>query len=346
MLAVRKLSPGPGNIGVSDFEVPSSPGGDEVIVRVLAAGICGTDLLIYKWGDFAKRMRLPTVLGHEVCGIVEDVGPLVRSVKVGDRVSVESHLPCGSCYTCHRGWSHVCPYTRYPGVDFDGGFAPLVKLPEKILWRVPDSISDRDAAMMEPFGIAVHASTEGCGVAGLSVVVCGCGPIGLMNVAAAKALGAATVIAVDVNPYRLEAASKLGADATINTSLRELKSGLPAQLASRGIDVAIDYSGNPAALASLSDVLTPGGELRLLGVPPAGCELPLDKWVMKGLVVRGVHGRRLFETWERATDLLVSRKVTLDGLVSHQLPLEEAEHGFELALEGQSLKVLLCPNES
>tara|TARA_A100001391_G_scaffold163149_2_gene122574 strand:- start:5259 stop:6134 length:876 start_codon:yes stop_codon:yes gene_type:complete len=289
-------------------------------------------------------MQLPTILGHEVCGIVEDVGSQVHSLKVGDRVSVESHQPCGSCYTCHRGWSHVCPNTRYPGVDFDGGFAPLVKLPERILWKVADEISDSSAAMMEPFGIAVHASTEGCGVSGLSVIVCGCGPIGLMNVAAAKALGATCVIAVDVNDYRLDAASKMGADVTINTSLNELKESLPSRFAKRGIDVAIDYSGSPSALAGLSDVLTPGGELRLLGVPPTGCDLSLDKWVMKGLIVRGLHGRRLFETWERATELLVDRKVSLDGLVSHDLPLKDAQHGFDLALKGQALKILLRPD--
>lgn len=346
MLAIRKITPGHGGLSVDDVPAPTEVHGSNVLLKVEAAGICGTDLLIYKWGDFAKRMKLPTVLGHEVSGVIEQVGPDVKGLKPGMRVSLESHLPCGVCYTCRRGWSHVCPHTRYPGVDFDGGFASFVVVPESVCWPVPREISPLQAAMMEPFGLAVHASLEGSGVSGLNVLVSGCGPIGLMNIAAAKALGANKVIATDVHPLRLTAAASMGADECINASDENVHETVRSLLGERGVDVAIDYSGQSTALKSLIQSITHGGELRLMGVPSHDISLNLEEWLFKGLVVRGLHGRRLFETWERSTSLLATGRVDLSSLVSHRLPLSAAQDAFEMALNGQSLKILFEPNGS
>ncbi len=344
MLAIQKLSPGYGQVAAALVDRPAPPEGDEVRLRVEAAGICGTDLLIYKWGAFAQRMRPPTILGHEVSGIVLETGPAVRRLRPGMRVSVESHLPCGNCYTCHRGWSHVCPHTLYPGIDFNGGFASEVLLPERVLWPVPEDVPAEAAAMMEPFGIAVHASLEGSGVSGLNVLISGCGPIGLMNVAVARALGAARVIAVDVNGYRLRSAEGMGATHMIEPGRDNLVETVRRLCGGRGVDVAIDYSANAGALDAIGEAVTPGGEIRLLGVAEGTVGVNLERWVLKGLIVRGLHGRRLFESWERSTELLRSGRVDLAPLVSHRLPLQAAEEGFALALKGEALKILFEPN--
>jgi len=343
MLALRKTAPVLGGLALERVAVPPPPGPGQVLLRVLATGICGTDIHIYKWGSFAHRMRLPTVLGHEICGTVEAVGSGVTRVAPGGRVSVESHLPCGRCYTCNRGWAHVCPNTQYPGVDFDGGFASYVLLPETILWPLPDRIPDTAAAMMEPFGIAVHASMEGTGVAGQNVLIAGCGPIGLMNVAAARALGANRIIATDINPIRLRAALEMGADRAVDASADDPRRTVDDLTRGRGVDVVIEYSGQQTSLRLASELLTPGGELRLLGVPEEEVALDLTRWLLKGLVVRNLHGRRLFSSWEQATNLLLDRRVDIGPLVSHRLPLDQAVAGFDAVLTGQTLKVLLEP---
>ncbi|WP_367890533.1 zinc-binding dehydrogenase [Geopseudomonas aromaticivorans] len=211
---------------------------------------------------------------------------------------------------------------------------------------MPQEVSPLQAAMMEPFGLAVHASLEGSGVSGLNVLISGCGPIGLMNVAAAKALGASKVIATDVHPLRLSAAAQLGADVCIDATDESVHDTVCSLLGERGVDVAIDYSGQAAALTATIKSITHGGELRLMGVPSHGISLNLEEWLFKGLVVRGLHGRRLFETWERSTSLLATGRVDLSSLVSHRLPLTATEDAFEMAISGQSLKILFEPNGS
>nr|ART37289.1 D537 [uncultured bacterium] len=197
---------------------------------------------------------------------------------------------------------------------------------------------------MEPFGLAVHASMEGSGVSGLNVLVSGCGPIGLMNIAAARALGASKVIATDVHPLRLAAAARMGADECVNAADDSVYETVRSLLGERGVDVAIDYSGQASALKALIQSITQGGELRLMGVPSQEISLNLEEWLFKGLVVRGLHGRRLFETWERSTTLLANGRVDLSSLVSHRVALSDAQDAFEMALNGKSLKILFEPN--
>lgn len=217
-------------------------------------------------------------------------------------------------------------------------------LPEQVLFPVPGDVGPLQAAMMEPFGIAVHASQEGSGVSGLNVLISGCGPIGLMNVAVAKALGANRIVALDINPLRLRAAETMGADVTIDVSKGSAAHAVTQLTRGRGMDVAIDYSAQAGSIDALEPLITHGGELRLLGVPSEPVPVNLDRWLFKGLVVRSLHGRRLFSSWETATRLLIDGHVDLLPLVSHRLPISDALKGFDAALRGDALKVIFEPN--
>src|SRR5690606_13452313 len=215
MLALRKVEAGAGGLAVQSCE-PRLPGGGGVMLTVHAAGVCGTDMQIYRGqGSFAQRVKLPTTLGHESCGTIVQLGEGVTRLKEGDLVSLESHIPCWQCAACRTGRAHVCAHTRYPGIDIDGTYAEYVTVPASIVWVNPADADRETAALLEPLGIAVHATLEGSGVAGRTVVVNGCGPIGLMNVAVARHFGAHRVVAVDPNPRRLGVAEAMGADALI-----------------------------------------------------------------------------------------------------------------------------------
>jgi threonine 3-dehydrogenase len=343
MLALQKIAPGVAGIAVGDVAVPK-PGPGEVRIRVEAAGICGTDLHIYNWAPLAHTMTLPVVLGHEMAGVVDAVGPGAMRVEPGDRVCVESHLPCGSCYACLMERAEVCERTRYPGIHFDGGFARYCVVPEKIVWVTDPAIPFDIAVLFEPFGIAVHASLAGTGVSGATVVISGCGPIGLMNVAAAKALGAHRVIATDVRAHRLEAAAAMGADVLVQAADDDAAGQLRRASRGHGPDVVIDYSGAAVALDRAIDVVANGGEVRLLAAPSAPVALALDRVLHKGVTLRGLHGRKLFSTWVHASNLIRDGRVDLRPVISHVLPLEESIEGFAAALDGRSLKVLLLPS--
>lgn len=343
MLALRKVAPGPGGLALDDV-TRRDPGPGEVAVAVDAAGICGTDMHIYRGAPFAARMQLPTVLGHEIAGRVEALGAGVTGLRVGERVAVESHIPCGQCRICRTHRAHICPHTRYPGVDIDGGFAALAVLPAEIVIPLPAGIEPRIAALFEPFGIAVHASLEGSGVAGRHVLISGCGPIGLLNVIAARALGARRITATDINPRRLAAAVAAGADEAIDMSARTLAEVSNDVTGGAGFEVMIEYSGAASVLEQAAGCVEPGGELRILGVPEGGANVPFEQWLMRGLVVRGIHGRRLHETWDVAVELVHGGRVDLAPVISHELPLADGLHGFGLIERGEALKVLLDPS--
>jgi threonine 3-dehydrogenase len=346
MLALRKIHPGIGGLSLDEVALPSAPGFGEARIRVSATGVCGTDLAIYNWLPFLRNMTLPVVLGHEISGIVESVGPGVTRVKPGDLVAVESHIPCGRCYTCLRGFAHVCPQTRYPGIHIDGGFARFAVLPEQILYSVDPGLPHEIAAMFEPFGVAVHAVMEGSGVSGLNVVIAGCGPIGLMAVMAARALGANRIIVSDKNTMRLAQAKQFGADEAVDVSEQDARAAILKATDGNGPDVFIDFSAAHASLELATDVVTPGGEIRLAAAPGSAMPLDVEKWLHRGVTIRGLHGRRLFASWIHATRLVQSRHVDLRPLISHILPLRDAPRGFEEALAGRSLKVLIQPDDA
>jgi threonine 3-dehydrogenase len=342
MLALRKIERAVDGLSLDEIEAPGPPPPGHAKIRVAKAGICGTDLAIFNWVPFLRHMKVPVVLGHEISGIVEAVGQGVSRVKVGDCVSVESHIPCGTCYNCLRGFTHVCENTRYPGVHIDGGFAAYTNLPEQILWVVDRDVPADIAAMFEPFGIAVHAAMDGVGVSGMNIVIAGCGPIGLMTIMASRALGANTIIATDRNAMRLGEAAKYGADVCINVDAGDLKTQINQALPN-GPDVFIDFSAAAESIQAASDVVAGGGEIRLMAAPAGMIELNIERWLHRGLTVRGLHGRRLFATWVHAMRLVKDRRVDLKPLISHVLPLNEARYGFREALAGRAVKILIDP---
>ncbi|MGE0113274.1 MAG: alcohol dehydrogenase catalytic domain-containing protein [Steroidobacteraceae bacterium] len=318
-------------------------GPGEICIEIAYGGICGTDLHLYHWSPFMRYARLPVVLGHELAGRVVEIGAGVTRAAVGDRVTVDSHIPCGRCYACLNEAAHVCENTRYPGIHINGGFASHVVLPERIVWKLHDSLPDEIGTIMEPFGIAVHASTAATGVAGQNVVISGCGPIGLMNVAVARALGANRVIALDVNALRLQAAERLGADAILNPADIDAVKEIRQMTRGSGTDVFVEYSGVASSLALAGEALAYGGQLRLLAVPENAGNTDFSKWVMKGLTIQGLHGRRFFSTWLLATKLLIDRKLDIRPVISDIVPLKQAPAAFEAAAAGQALKILISP---
>jgi threonine 3-dehydrogenase len=311
MRAICKIEPAEGGIGFRDVE-PRQPGSGEILIRVAAAGICGTDMQIYNWAPrMARRMKLPRVLGHEASGVVEAVGAGVDGLSPGDHVSLESHIYCGVCRPCRLGRAHLCTETTYPGIDIEGVFAEYVTVQARIAWRNPADLAHETAAMLEPFGIAVHACLEGEGVSGLSVLVNGCGPIGLMAVAAARALGARQVIACDLNPLRLAVAEKMGADRAVDAGNEDLAKIVNDMTSGEGVDVGIEFSGSEGGFKAVFEALAKGGDFRLVGAPPAAIPVDFTWWLLKCPTMHNIHGRRIWDTWQRSTELVASGAVDL-----------------------------------
>lgn len=346
MLALVKTKPERGGVELLDGLLVPEPGPGEIRLRVGAAGLCGTDLHIYHWVSWTReKVPLPMILGHEVAGTVDRVGPGVTHVNEGDLVSLESHLSCGTCYPCRNGKLHLCSSTDYPGVTMPGGFAEWLVVPARIAWVHSKRLPIEVAAMFEPFGIAVHAVLEGSGVAGRDVVVSGCGPIGLMAVGAAKALGASTVVATDVNPLRLAMAHRFGADRVVDASKEDPVVAARELSGDRGADVVVECTGVEPALRSSLEALAPGGEMRLVGVPADPVPVDLAAWILKGITVRAIHGRKIFESWEQASRLVESGKIDLAPLVSHRFPLRRGLEAFEILERGAGVKVVIVPGE-
>ncbi len=345
MRALCKVEPEQGGIGFREVE-PRAPEADEMLIRVAAAGICGTDMQIYDWAPrMARRMTLPRVLGHEASGVVEALGAGVGGFSPGDHVSLESHIFCGVCRPCRLGRAHLCTDTRYPGIDIEGAFAEFITVPARIAWRNPPDLAHETAAMLEPFGIAVHACLAGVGVSGMTVLVNGCGPIGLMAVAAARALGARRIVACDLNPLRLGVAERMGADRTVDAEAEELAKIVDDMTSGEGVDVGIEFSGSEAGFQAVFECLAKGGDFRLVGAPPAAIPVDFTWWLLKCPTMHNIHGRRIWDTWQRATELVTTGAVDLAPIRSHVLPLSEGLRGFELIRAGEAVKPLLIPGE-
>ncbi|MDI3469826.1 MAG: L-threonine 3-dehydrogenase [Pseudolabrys sp.] len=344
MLALSKVTQGENGLALVDHAEPQiGPG--QVLIRIEASGICGTDIQIYKWAPrMARRMTLPRVLGHEGSGVVVGVGQGVNRVKVGDHVSLESHIFCGECHQCKTDRAHLCVNTRYPGVDIDGCFARYVVVPEQIAWVHPEPIPFEQAAIFEPFGIAMHVCNEGRGVASLPVLVSGCGPIGLMAVATARALGARKVIAVDPIAIRRRAAIELGADAALDPTTHDIVAEVKALTAGQGVEVAIEFSGTEPGFRTALDCVTKGGEFRLVGAPALPIEIDLTRWLLQCPTIYNIHGRRIWRSWDQLWALFKSGKIDLRPVISHVLPLSEGITGFDLIRKGEALKPILIPS--
>lgn len=321
------------------------PGEGEALLKVISAAICGTDLHVYQWNEWARKnvRQIPMIMGHEFVGtVVEAVKG--GSLKAGDVVSGETHIACGRCYQCRNGTRHICANLALPGVHRDGAFAEFMAYPEASLVKLPESIPVEYGALMEPFGVAVSA-VENADVAGGNVVVIGSGPIGLGIVCAARAMGASRVIALDVLDYRLSLAAKCGATRTLNVSGISPADFVLSETQGVGADAIFDASGSSAAISGAFKYLRKGGSAHLVGLPsnPTPIDLASDV-IFKEATIYGYHGRKMFRTWTRMINLLESGKVNFDPIISHRMPLAQSEKAFELLLKGEDAsKILLTP---
>lgn len=322
-------------------EIPEDLAPDEVLVEVKATSICGTDVHIYTWDDWAKsRVKPPYTFGHEFGGVVVQVGSQVKHVKVGDHVSAETHIVCGHCVACRRGDAHVCLNTKIIGVDREGCFTKYVKLPAENIWINSKELPFEIASIMEPMGNAVHTVLSG-EVAGRSVAVVGCGPIGLMAVAVAKASGASRVMALDVNDYRLDLAETMGATDLIRSHRVDVLKEIHSITKGDGVDVVLEMSGHPVAMDQAFKMVTPGGRVSILSLPTSPVTIDItNDIVFKGITVKGITGRRMYDTWQQVAGLLESGQVDLKPLITHRIALEDYEEGFELMKAGKCGKVV------
>jgi len=344
MLAYAKVAPENNGLALIDAEV-RLPGPGELLIKMSAAGICGSDMGIYKWAPRYKNwITLPRIIGHEMSGRVVEVGAGVTHIKCSDHVSIESHIACGHCHQCLSNRAHVCPNTKYPGVHVDGAFAEYVTLPAAIAWVNPPDAPEHLTAVLEPFGIAVHATLEGSGVAGQNVMINGCGPIGLMNVAVARHFGAARVIGVDPNPLRRKAALAMGADQVIDPTDTDVVKTVHDLTNKQGADVVLEYTGNPAGVQNAFAAVTVGGDIRWCATPPHAMEFDFNIMRIKRPTVYNIHGRRLWETWVKAAPLIYENKIDLKPVLTHTLPLSEAARAFQLIIDGQAGKPILVPD--
>lgn len=341
MKAVRKLTPGPG-ASLETVHVPA-PGPFDVLVKVKATSVCGTDYHIYSWDPWSQaRIRPPLTMGHEFAGEVVAIGGQVTTHEVGDFVSAETHIVCGHCHQCLTGQYHVCQNTRILGVDTDGAFADYLALPASNAWKNDPDLPADVASMQEPLGNAVHTVLS-VPIAGNTVAVTGCGPIGLMGIAVAKLAGAAAVYAVDVNDFRLDLARRMGADEIIDGRHEDVVAALRRYSGGSGVDVLLEFSGNATAINQGLKAIRPGGKVAILGLPSRPVEIDLgNDIVMKGVEVKGIAGRQMYDTWFKVKGLLRGG-LDLRPLVTHRLPLEAYDEAMELTRQGTCGKVVLYP---
>jgi threonine 3-dehydrogenase len=322
------------------------PGPAEVVVRVKATSLCGTDAHIYNWDAWAQgRIRPPRIIGHEMCGEVVELGANVTSVGPGDYIAAESHFTCGRCFQCRTGQAHVCKNYRILGIDVDGSYAEYVVLPVRVLWKTSRDIPPELACLQEPLGNAVHAALAE-DLTGHSVLITGCGPTGLFAAAVARVAGASLIIASDISDYRLALAKQLGVDHTLNAktdSAEAMSSAILDITQGEGVDASLEMSGHPAALHQAFRSVKNGGRVTLFGIPTGQVSFDLpNEIIFKGIRVYGVTGRRLFDTWYRLAGLF---KAGLDvrPVVTHTFPFAEFARGFELINSGRCGKVVLFP---
>ena len=322
-------------------EVPEPKiGHNDVLIEIGKTAICGTDMHIYNWDAWARKtIPVPMTVGHEYCGRIVDMGSEVRGFKVGDRVSGEGHITCGYCRNCRAGRRHLCRNTVGVGVNRPGAFAQYLAIPADNAFKLPDSISDDVASILDPFGNATHTALA-FNMVGEDVLITGAGPIGIMAVAIARFVGARHVVITDVNDYRLDLARKMGATRAINVQRESLDRTMQELGMQEGFDVGLEMSGNAAAFRDLLRTMHHGGSVAMLGIPPEETAIDWNQVIFKGLTLKGIYGREMFETWYKMASLLQSG-LDLRPVITHHLPIQEYRQGFEIMGSGRSGKVIL-----
>ena len=344
MRCLFKQHAGPG-LEYSDTRPRPVPGPRDVLIRVKKVGICGTDRHIWEWDEWAAgRIPVGVVTGHEFVGTIEAVGSAVTKYKPGLRVSAEGHITAWADYNSRTGNAHVAADTKVIGIDRDGCFADYVVVPEENVWPVHPSIPDKVAAVFDPLGNAVH-TVMAADVSAKSVLITGVGIIGLMAVTVAKAAGASRIFATDVDARRLALARKLGAVETFDGRGKDWVRQVRTACRGEGVDVLLEMSGAPVAIDAGFDALRNGGTAAILGVLSRPMTFDLNRHVVfKGATVLGIYGRRMFETWYQMEELLLSGRLELDDIITHEFPLEQFRKGFETMISGEGIKVVMSVN--
>ena len=338
MRALVKTRPEPG-LTLTDVPIPE-PAADEVRIAVHTAAICGTDLHIYEWDEWAQdNLSPPVVIGHEFFGTIDAVGAQVSTVAVGQRVAGEGHIVCGTCRNCRAGRHHLCRTTSGIGVNRDGAFADYIVLPASNVYPLPDDVPDDIAAILDPLGNAVHTALS-FDLVGEDVLITGAGPIGQMAVAISRHAGARHIVVTDLAPSRLAQATRMGASRAIDprsTSLHDVMGELGM---TEGFDVGMELSGSPAGLDDLIDAMNHGGKVALLGFFAAAPTIDLNKVILRGLTLKGIYGREMYDTWHKALAML-GTGLDISGVVTHRFALEEFQAGFDALQAGEASKILL-----
>lgn len=345
MKAIIKRESKPG----AELEVVDIPkiSPNEVLVNVKVASICGTDVHIYKWNEWAQnRIKPPLIIGHEFAGEVVEVGTDVKSLKVGDFVSAETHIPCNQCFQCKTGKQHICKNVLILGVDINGVFADYVALPEVCAWKNSEKIPFEFASVQEPLGNSVYTTIEGGGVTGKKVAIFGCGPTGLFAVGVARVSGASEIISIGKHEFRMEIAKKMGADHVLKYPDDDIVKLITKITGGEGVDVVLEMSGSQDAISQGLTVLKKGGRFTAFGIPSGKVEIDLaNDIIFKGANIVGISGRKMFDTWYRVAGLLESKRIDISPVITHKFPLEEFKKGFELMMseERKAAKILLFP---
>ena len=341
MAKMRVLSKSQRDVGIwmGEAEVPEV-GPNDVKIRIKKTAICGTDIHIYNWDEWAqKTVPVPMHVGHEYAGEIVEIGSHVRGFLLGDRVSGEGHITCGFCRNCRAGRRHLCRNTVGVGVNIPGAFAEFLVLPAVNAFKLPDNIPDEIAAFMDPLGNAAHTALS-FDLVGEDVLITGAGPIGIMAVAIAKHVGARHVVISDVNDYRLDLAKKMGATRTVNVKNEKIEDVMKELGMQEGFDVGLEMSGNGPAFASMLEAMNHGGHVAILGIPPSGVTIDWNQVIFKGLVLKGIYGREMFETWYKMTAMLQSG-LDVSPVLTHRFKVDDYREAFETMRSGQSGKVVL-----
>lgn len=326
-------------IWLEEIEKPSI-GHNDVLIKVRRTAICGTDIHIYQWDDWAsKTIPVPIAVGHEFSGEVEEFGAEVKGFTEGDRVSAEGHVTCGLCRNCRAGRRHLCMNTVGIGVNRAGAFADYVSVPAFNVFKLPEAISDDMASILDPLGNATHTALS-YDLVGEDVLITGAGPIGIMAVAIARFAGARHIVITDVNDYRLNLAKKMGASIALNVATGSLDQTMKDLGMEEGFDVGMEMSGNSSAFGDMLRTMHHGGKVALLGIPPNKTAIDWNQVIFKGLTIKGIYGREMFETWYKMSSMLQSG-LNIDAVITHRFPLTDYQQAFELMASGLSGKIIL-----
>ncbi|MBT8144333.1 MAG: L-threonine 3-dehydrogenase [Gammaproteobacteria bacterium] len=338
MRALVKKEAAPG-IWMENVERPTV-GHNDVLIEVQKAAICGTDIHIYNWDEWSqKNVPVPVTIGHEFMGTIVEIGGEVQGLNIGDRVAAEGHITCGYCRNCRAGRRHLCRNTVGVGVSRAGGFAEYVTIPAFNCFVLPPEIDDDVAAILDPLGNAVHTALS-FDLVGEDILITGAGPIGIMAVAICRHVGARHVVITDVNDYRLDLAAKMGATRTVNVTNNDVESVMRELGMREGFDVGLEMSGNPSAFRTMLATLHHGGRIALLGIPPGDTAIDWNQVIFKGLQIKGVYGREMFETWYKMASMLQSG-LDVSPVITHHFSASDFQQGFDIMRSGHSGKVIL-----